>query len=324
MNKFKLNNKGISIISLIITIIVIIILAGIVLMQFYSNTDKANSAKILNEFTEVENAVGILGKMHSMDGEVYKYIGKPLTDDEPCVVNNKAYGEGYYYLEQADLMELGITGTTRNYVVNYFTGEVVVTEPFMVNQRTIYRKQDVIDEETGNTVTSLVEFDEVKGVNKPVLFGGMLPVKQSGGSWVVCSKDDVEWYDYVIGSNGPVRYANVMLLDDVTLEKDGSTLTNEQVRGAKLSDLEGYTVQTPGSMFVWVPRYTYKESSGGTEIVYSKLTNDYILNGYVKHPAFYNGEYQGATDENENAGYIAGGRELTGIWISKYQASYTN
>jgi len=319
----KKNNKGISIISLIITIIVIIILATIGIASFYTNTENANSAKILNEFTEVENAVGMRGKLHNMDLEVYKYIGTPLSDSEPRIVRNKSFGNGYYYLEQDDLIDLGITGTTRNYIVNYPTGEVVATEPFMVNQRLIYTKQDIIDEQTGNTVTSEAEYDEEKGVNRPVLLSGMLPIKQSGGNWVVCDKYDKEWYDYVITNGSPTRYANAMLMDDITLiSPSGKALTNEQVRGSKREDLVGYTVQNEGSIFVWIPRYTYKE--GTNEIIYSKLTQDYLLNGFIRHPAFYNGEYQGATSENDNAGYIAGGKELTGIWLSKYQASYVN
>ncbi len=58
--------------------------------------------------------------------------------------------------------------------------------------------------------------------------------------------------------------------------------------------------------------------------MYSKLTSDYLLDGYIKSPAFYFGEYQGATGANSNAGFIAGGKELTGIWISKYEAKYVN
>jgi hypothetical protein len=86
----------------------------------------------------------------------------------------------------------------------------------------------------------------------------------------------------------------------------------------------GLKIESEGSMFVWIPRYTYKDNGPGQpqSIVYSKLTNDYTLNGYIKSPAFYFGEYKGATAENDNEGFVAGGRELTGIWISKYEAKY--
>ena len=318
------NNKGVSLIALIITIIVILILTGITIHNFNKSSERATTSKILNEFIEVENAVAILGKMHNMDSSVHVYIGQPLSKDFPLIVNNKEYGDGYYYLKEKDLIQLGVNSTSRNYIVNYVTEEVVATEPYTVDNRQVYTKSDLINVETDNSVVGIAEYDSAKGVNKPVLFRGMVPVKYSNGSWVVCDVNDNEWYDYSVTSEGPVRYANVMLMDDITLTNPstGAYLTNENVRGSKLNELVGCTVTTQGSMFVWVPRYTYKDVDGNIQIIYSYLTQDYLINGFVKSPAFYNGEYQGATDENENAGYIANGKELTGIWISKYQAGY--
>ncbi len=317
------HNQGISLIALIITIIVMIIIAGIVINSYQNSSEKASSSKVLNEFIEVENAVSILGKMHKMDANVHKYVGKALAADTAMTVNNKTYGEGYYYLEGKDLYNIGVNGATRNYIVNYLTGEVVATECFIVNSRDIYTKADIIDEETGNSVAGLPEYDEENGVNKPVLYHGMIPVKLEGSYWVVCSVNDREWYDYTIGSSGPNRWANAMLLDDITLrDSSGKIYSNEVIRGAKLEELVGLYVVSEGSMFVWLPRYTFKE--GTSQIVYSRLTQDYTLNGYIKSPAFYNGEYKGAQNGNDNGGYVAGGKELTGIWISKYQASYAN
>jgi len=320
----KKNNKGVTLIALIIMIIVIIILAAVVISGFNYNTEKASSAKILNEFVEIENAVNILGKMHTMDRNVHKYIGTPLSSDNVLIINYKEYGDGFYYLEQKDLIELGVNGATRNYVVNYVTGEVVATEPFIIGDKPIYNKADIVDAETGGNIVGEAEYDEAKGVNKPILYSGMIPVKISNGGWVVCSKDDREWYDYVIGAEGPNRWANVMLLDDLELRNpsNGRIYSNEDIRGMKATDLVGMEVVSDGSMFVWIPRYTYKEATG--EVVYSRLTQDYLQDDYIKAPAFYNGEYSGGQVYNGNAGYVAGGKELTGIWISKYQASYVD
>ena len=236
-------------------------------------------------------------------------------------VNNKLYGQGFYLLEEDNLITLGINGTIHRYIVNYDTGEVVTLDPFIVADKPIYTKNDLIIEETDNSVAGNAEYDEAKGVNKPVLYTGMIPVKNVDGRWVVTSVDDVEWYDYAVNNNGPVRYANVMLLDDITLiDDDDVRYSNEKIRSMNISSLVGFKVVKEGSMFVWIPRYTYK----GDEIVYSKLTKDYVQNGFLRAPAFYNGDYTGATVENDNAGYVAGGKELTGIWISKYEASYAN
>ena len=148
----------------------------------------------------------------------------------------------------------------------------------------------------------------------------MIPVKLVRGQWQVTSTDDKEWYDYAVSGTGPIRYANVMLLDDIELSDGDTTIRNEKVRTMNIDSMVGKNVIKEGSMFIWIPRYTYK----GNEVVYSKLTVDYTQNGFVKNPAFYNGQCTGATTENNNTGYVAGGKELTGIWISKYEASYMN
>ena len=321
----RANNKGVSLVALAITIIVIIILAAIAI-GIYSGgfQDKATNAKILSEFIEVENAVAQRGTEHKLDAKVYPYEGENL-EAAGLTINNKYYSKGYYLLKKAHLEKLGITGANKEYVVNYETGEVIVTDPYKIAMRTIYTKAELIDEETDNAVSGIAEYDEEKGVNKPVLFSGMIPVKYENGDWVVTDVYDTEWYDYVVNGSGPIRYANVMLLDDISLvDSNNVTYSNERVRSMNIDTMRGMRVVEKGSMFIWIPRYTYKETSGGTSIVYSRLTADYLGNDYIKSPAFYNGEYNGATAENDNGGYVAGGRELTGIWISKYEASYSS
>ncbi len=325
IKKFN-NNEGVSLIALIITIIIIVILAAIAIMNFTETNVKASTAKILNEFIEVENAVGVLGKMHNMDANVHRYIGIALTDVGALIVNNKSYGDGYYLLKTDDLEKLGINSTSRDYIVNYNTGEVLVTEPYIINHKEVYTKAELITEETDSSVSGIAEYDEAKRVNKPVLLHGMLPVKYDNGEWVVCSVNDTEWYDYGVISSGPVRQANVMVMDDIELydPQNNKTITNEIVRATNIQNLVGFQVVNPGSTFVWIPRYSYLDVDGNVQIMYSHLTQDYLGNGYVKSPSFYNGEYNGATPDNFNAGYKANGKELTGIWISKYQASYGN
>ena len=329
MIKNKLN-RGVSILSLIITIIVIIIIAATVILNGLShNIYEAEFTKIYNEFVEVENAVIQRGFEHKLDADVYPYENCGVfTKEHPITIDNITYEDGYYLVGTAELEKLGVTGVIREYVVNYATGDVILKEPYYLKDNEVYTKEDMIDVYTENEVITGAEYDEKKGVNKPILRDGMLPVKYDGSNWIVTNKDDEEWYDYAISSNGgPIRYANVMLLDDITLRDASGTLySNEKLRGMDIQNLEGMQVVDEGSMFVWIPRYTFKESSDGSvRIVYSYLTRDYTSNGFIKSPAFYFGEYEGAESSiDENTGYIAGGDELTGIWISKYEAGYVN
>lgn len=328
-NKIKIaSKKGISLISLVITIVVLIILAAIVIINgFTNNIEEANFSKMYNEFLEVESAISQRGYEHKLDSGVYPYINSTAYSETSSItINNTTYGEDYYLVKPTDLEELGVNGAEREYVVNYTKGEVVLKEPYFWKDKKIHTKKDLLEAYTDNDIIKEAEYDKVKGVNKPILLNGMLPVKHNGTNWVITSPDDVEWYDYSIGaSGGPVRYANVMLLDDTTAkDPSGKKLSNETIRGMNLENLVGMEIDTEGSMFIWIPRFTYKEESDGSKsIVYSNLTKDYTTNGYVRSPAFYYGEYTGATStEDSNTGYVAGGKELTGIWVSKYQAGY--
>ena len=328
MEKIK-NNKGISLMSLIITILVIIILAAIVIVGGYTNNVKETQvAKMLNEFDEVINAVSQRGYEHQLDPDVYPYENsKAYSDTDSITIDDVIYGDGYFLVTSKELEKLGVAGTTRDFVVNYSTGEVVLKEVYYLDDKEVYTREDLLTIYTDNDLVTKGEYDEEKGVNRPILLDGMLPVKYVGSKWVVTNVEDPDWYDYAMDSaGGPVRYANVMLMDDTTVrDASGTFLSNEKMRSMNLENLVGCEVEVEGSMFVWLPRFSYKEENGAMNIVYSKLTADYTLDDYVRHPAFYYGEYIGSEGiVNENSGYIAGGVEVTGIWISKYEAGYTN
>ena len=312
------NNKGISLISLIITIIVMLILAGIVIFNAWDKqVNKATFTKVYNEMQEVTTAVQQRHAAHRIDSTVYPYVGTPYTDEAPIEIKGVKYGDGYYWVTADDLATLGIRSVTREYIINYNTGEVISKEPIFLEEQVVYTIEELLQAEMEDHVsTAKGEYDEEKGVNKPILSSGMIPVKYEYSTWTVTSPDDPEWYDYSADAS---KWANVMLLDEIEL----LGMTNEQVRNSTLDQLVGMEVTKEGSAFVWIPRYTYKEVGGSYEVVYSRLTTDYVADGYVKNPAFYLGEYNGAeTDTTPNSGYKGGGQELTGIWISKYEAGY--
>lgn len=315
------NKKGISLITLIITIVVLIILASISIFVGYEyNINKANFTKIYNEMKEVSNAIQERQVENRLDNTIYPLVGKKLTTTDTIEINGVTYGDGYYLVTPEEMASsLGLSNVTRDYVVNYSTGEVISKNAILLESKQIYTLEELIRSELDNELLAQTgEYDEEKGVNKPIVISGMLPVKYSDiyNAWVVTSEDDEEWYDYSVAVN---QWANVMLMDDIEL--DG--MTNDEVRKSTKESLVGKKVKKEGSAFVWIPRYTYKEESSGISVVYSKLTTDYTQDGYIKHPAFYFGEYTGAeTDTTPNTGYKNGGKELTGIWLSKYEAGY--
>ena len=104
-------------------------------------------------------------------------------------------------------------------------------------------------------------YNEDKGVNHPVLFTGMTPIKwDENNDEIETTEDDLDWYDY----------------------------DNKRWANAKSAD---------GSYWVWIPRYAYKITSGyhssetGTIDVKflkgtSKISSDNLIvetSGYVAH-----------------------------------------
>ena len=168
-------------------------------------------------------------------------------------------------------------------------------------------------------------YDTTSGANKPALTKGMIPVKwdTSKAKWVICTKNDPEWYNYNESKN---QWANVMLCDGTYNE---STAIGTPVAEEDL-----------GSMFVWIPRFAYKitkgyhdNTEGGMDVKFligrtdktedgakivdynATTTNNYskFPDGYVVHPAFKDGS---------STGYSSGEwkSEVLGIWVAKFQA----
>lgn len=121
--------------------------------------------------------------------------------------------------------------------------------------------------------------------NVPLLVSGLTAIKYKNGEWVNVADpwyNDSEWYDYESGN-----WAN-----------------------AQLSD---------GTKYVWIPRFTYKIENGEISIKWSDNKEDDTSNGYLRHPAFYFGEYLGGdTSDNRNFVERNGTRnEITGFWLQK-------
>lgn len=297
MNKKYRNNHGVSLITLVVTIVVIIILAGITIYYgLNQNIDKTSEAMALNEIFEVSEAVAQRRLMKRLNESKYPAVGNELTDSSAETVDGIEYGSGWYLIDSNSSAALNLENINGKYLINYDTGEVVSVSPIYYQDHELYTAS-AIREIVGSASTILASnmYNQLKGVNRPILVTGMIPVRSENGKWIVTNADDEKWYDY---SAETKAWANVMLTDDIVI----SGYTNDQIRNAKLSDLEGLEVTTTGSMFVWIPRYT---SNSDGEVVYSNLTNDYLESGYSLSEAF-----------------TSGITELTGIWLSKYDAEY--
>ena len=133
-------------------------------------------------------------------------------------------------------------------------------------------------------------YSEEKGVNTPKLGSGMIPIKWNGSTWIETTGDDKDWYDYTTSAK---KWAN-----------------------AKTSD---------GSMFVWIPRYSYQIASnyhnGGEGIsgtINIKFLKDNTNTASDGTTSWNNGSGSGNWNIHPAFNY---GQEIAGIWVAKFEAS---
>ena len=150
--------------------------------------------------------------------------------------------------------------------------------------------------------------------NSPVLLTGMTPIKftmptdEKMGKIVETTAGDSDWYEY------------------------GTTYETRRWANAKTED---------GSMWVWIPRFAYRvnkasetfdvvfligttdkyyDENGNIKTAKRQTSENQVIDttvGYTVHPAFTN---------ESKINYANGGwdKELTGIWVAKFDAGYAS
>ena len=220
------NNKGITLIALVITIIVLLILAGVSIAMLTGDNGIITQAKEAKEKTEEAKRK-----------------------------------------EEQDLENL----------LNRITSEVPSEEGYNAN----------------------------KNVNSPKVTTGMIPIKHNGTDWVVCSKEDPEWYSY----DDTKKWANIMLSDGKY--KEGKVQEGQVVKENEL-----------GSMYVWIPRYAYRiAGEKNIEVNFLKGNTNRDKNGkeYTTNESL-----DTKTTAIVHPAFSLGGGQLSGIWVAKFEVSGTN
>ncbi len=136
----KKNTKGITLITLVVTIIVLLILAGVSISTLTGQNGiltQANLAKKMTETSSEEEAiqleVTLANMQNKLDSSNKYYIGEPLYDKTlengdkwNIIVDNetlKQYGTGYSHISKGTEIE-NYGETKYEWIVNYTTGEV--------------------------------------------------------------------------------------------------------------------------------------------------------------------------------------------------------
>ena len=237
----KNKQKGITLIALVITIVVLLILSGITIGTLTGENGIITSSKEAKEQTEIANEKEIIevAWVDATQKDKYGEVTKEKMDN----ALNKILGEDKHY---SDTVDEGIVVTFKSSKRSYLVdgsgnvGEYIVKEPV---------EQPEPGGENFNMTVGTMEVVFLTGTsynvgkaNAPEIDGTMIPIKYNGENWVVTTTSDPDWYNYNIEEK---KWANVMLSDGTY--KAGSVKAGQVIQENEL-----------GSMFVWIPRYAYK------------------------------------------------------------------
>lgn len=127
----KINEKGITLVALVITIIVLLIIISITVSFSGNQIKEAKNKKIAAELEMVEHALLETKTKLEYTGEdfpgkaVQQEVLDNLTDEMGISTLQDNNISNYYLLEEEDLNKIGIDNSESKYIVNYKTGEVL-------------------------------------------------------------------------------------------------------------------------------------------------------------------------------------------------------
>ncbi len=330
-----MNNKGVSVISLVVTIIILILITSTTLYTGMNLVKQSRTRNTNDRLMTVATAVVAHEKELGFNDTV---LGGAVADAIAINDNNTPNDYTDDKIVKADNTEVDISDEafvqvdTNNYMTmglesfadqsqmppvfllkapnksNMSEKIYLLKTPMFVRKDGIYQDSDfayyiyrIYDLEVKDNFK--MEFDTQKGVNRPLLTADMIPVKNyfAGSDFDRFSPvyvDDVykdDWYNYSI--EAPM-WANVMMRNTT----DSSIYANR--------------------FYVWIPRFAYRIQdfyrgvdfvdipASAIDIVFLREDTDYMANdevlpaGYQVHPAFK---------------YMDNGYEknIPGFWVSK-------
>jgi type II secretory pathway pseudopilin PulG len=128
-------NQGITLVALVITIIILLIIAGISVTGTIRGIDETNESKQISELYMIQHAIlerytkSQLTKEELPGTQIQKNEVQGIIDEINLKTENTITLKGnetdYKELTQLDLENLGIENVTDTYIVNYKTGEVI-------------------------------------------------------------------------------------------------------------------------------------------------------------------------------------------------------
>lgn len=285
--KFDLKkSKGITLVALVITIIILLILSGVTIATLMGDNgliNKTKDAKIKTEIAGIKEEIqtDILGKQAENNGNI--------SDDSLKEILEK-YGT---LSEEEKLTDKTLTTTKGSYeikVSDIFNGTTVKDSPKEPTFTTVANAPDVSGFNKSNTY--YVSWDLTNSpyqINEETNLNGVAPSN---------------WYDYTEGVN---HWANVKTTGG------GNDCYWVWIPRYAYCITEGYQSNEAGTIDIKFLQGTTNTPIDGSSIT---ISNSSGSGNWNVHPAFW--------WDKDNDGVEDAGEQLTGIWVAKFEASSSN
>ena len=277
--------KGLTLIALTITIVVLLILAGITINYGINGVDQANENKYLSELNMVQNAV--LQRYTKAGLTKEDYPGEEITAlQEVQSIIDEIEGktgqnitlkglDGYYKLTESNggLKNLGIKGTEDEYIVNYTTGEVInISKKVTDEGKPLY----VYAKESSYIADGLVlHLDAINNTGKGHEDTATIWKDLSGNNNDAIIKGGATWGENYLSFDGVDDYGGIK--DSESMKPENQTIeviVNQESKEAINRDGRAiYFVKWPG--------YTLEINKDGT-FTYGKNQNQSYLKSNTK------------------------------------------
>lgn len=329
MKNITKDNKGITLVALIITIIIMLILVGV---TTYTGIDSYRNAEVTKFVAEMQL---IQGKVDEISIEDTINIGNNVSPAQQTVINTAYSNEeittttGYKYFSPSDLLNSfdGLDSIEDGIMINFTTREVISEVGVEYKGKTYYTQYKLPGGQAVNNNTVSYTRDLTENITYDVTIDGLnatisISTQISNCTLRYKEENDEYWtivtnhtekgkaYTFIISKTGNYTLQiqdntdNSIESDQLVLKLTNKPRTDESLIYNYASDnKEDWATFNE---FVWIPRFAYKENEeqNGYDIKFIKgnsniaTDNSYIDNNWEVPSQF-----------------TINGEQLNGIWV---------
>lgn len=233
------NEKGITIITLVITIVIMLILVGIVTHSGMQSVETAKKTAFISEMEMIQAKVNIIyeeRKQNSENLEYYNNLGQDIStidNSKVTIALGSSDKTGFRYFTKSDLKQIDLDNISQEVLINYDTREVVSLNGFEIDGVTYYKLKDIpnyvgynVDYVNKNTEAptfaveqTKLEDDSYKFTVKDIVYSGNV----QGGTVSYKLHSDTNWI--LNGDNLSFTLASPGLYDVRFTDKAGNSTT---------------------------------------------------------------------------------------------------